>query len=71
MLLFLILIIGWCILLVICWPAAVVVGLLFLVLGMVYLVIRLTGKTIGGVFALVRAAFRHERRPANGSGPRT
>jgi hypothetical protein len=50
-----ILFVGWCILFVICWPAAVLALILFPVVWLVSLPLRLIGITIEAGFALIRA----------------
>lgn len=47
----------WCILLVICWPAALVVLFLYPVIWLLLLPFRLVGVTLVGVFDLVSALF--------------
>jgi hypothetical protein len=51
----LILFVAWCILLVLCWPLALLCLLLFPVLWLISLPLRLVGITIHGLFALVKA----------------
>jgi len=51
----LILFVGWCILLVLCWPVALLALVLLPVVWLVSLLLRLIGMTIEAVFALVRA----------------
>lgn len=51
----LILFVGWCILLVLSWPVAVLALLLFPVVWLLSLPLRLVGITIEAVFALVGA----------------
>ncbi|MDE3106119.1 MAG: hypothetical protein KGK08_13170 [Acidobacteriota bacterium] len=47
----------FCILLVICWPLAVVAVLLYPLLWLVLLPFRLVGIVVGGTFALIAALF--------------
>lgn len=47
----------WFILLVICWPLALLVLLLFPFLWLLSLPFRLIGITVEGVFRLIRAIF--------------
>ena len=47
--------IGWCILLVLCWPAAVLALILLPVVWLLSLPFRLIGITVEAVFALIRA----------------
>jgi hypothetical protein len=51
----LILFIGWFILLVLCWPVALLALILFPVVWLVSLPLRLIGISMEAVFALVRA----------------
>jgi hypothetical protein len=47
----------WCILLVICWPLAIVALVLYPIVWLVLLPFRLVGIAVGGVFDLVAALF--------------
>ena len=47
----------WCILLVICWPLAVAVLLLYPLIWLLLLPFRLVGVAVEGLLALVRALF--------------
>jgi hypothetical protein len=51
----LILFVGWLILLLLCWPVALLALILFPVVWILSLPLRLIGITIGAVFALIRA----------------
>jgi hypothetical protein len=51
----LILFVGWCILLVLCWPVALLALVLSPVVWLLSLPLRLIGITVGAGFALVRA----------------
>ena len=51
----LILFVGWCSLLVLCWPLALLAVVLFPVIWLLSLPLRLIGITIEAIFALVRA----------------
>jgi len=51
----LLLLIGWSILLVLCWPLAVLVLMLFPFVWLLLLPFRLIGITVGAAFALIRA----------------
>ena len=44
----------WCILLVICWPLAVLALLLYPLVWILLLPFRLVGIAVGGVFGLLR-----------------
>jgi hypothetical protein len=50
----LILFVGWCILLVLCWPVALLALVLFPLVWLIALPFRLVGILIHGIFALVR-----------------
>jgi hypothetical protein len=52
---FLILLIAWCILFVLCWPLALLVLILFPLLWLLCLPFRLLAITVGAAFALIRA----------------
>ncbi len=47
----------WCILLVLCWPVAILVLILYPLVWLLLLPFRLVGITVEGIFALVRALF--------------
>ena len=47
----------WCILLVLCWPLALLVLILAPLIWLVLLPFRLVGIAVTGVFELVRAIF--------------
>lgn len=51
----LMLIVGWSLLLVLCWPLALLVLVLFPMVWLVSLPFRLIGITVEAVFALIRA----------------
>lgn len=51
----LILLVGWCILLTLCWPMAVLALVLFPVVWLLSLPFRIVGLTIEALFALLRA----------------
>lgn len=71
---FLFLVVAWCVLLVLCWPLALLVLVLAPFLWLLSLPFRLLGIVIDGVFSFVRAIFllpsrllggrRSERSPA-------
>jgi hypothetical protein len=48
----------WCILLVLCWPLALVVLILFPLVWLLLLPFRLVGIAVGGVFDLIGAILR-------------
>jgi hypothetical protein len=52
---FLILFVGWCILLVLCWPVALLALILFPLVWLLALPFRLLGMTLEALLALVRA----------------
>jgi hypothetical protein len=58
----------WCILLVICWPLALLALLLYPLVWVVLLPFRLIGIAVGGVLGLLRGIFMLPARVL--SGPR-
>ena len=52
---FLILLIAWCLLLVLCWPLAVAAVVLFPILWLLSLPFRLVAMVMHAVFALLKA----------------
>jgi hypothetical protein len=51
----LLVLIGWCLLFVLCWPLALLALVLFPLVWLLSLPLRLIGITLGAVFALIRA----------------
>lgn len=47
----------WCILLILCWPLAIAVLLLYPIVWLLLVPFRLAGVAVEGVLALVRALF--------------
>jgi hypothetical protein len=47
----------WCILLILCWPLALAVLILYPLVWLLLLPFRLVGIAVGGVLELVRAIF--------------
>ncbi|TRX59407.1 hypothetical protein FNH22_09585 [Fulvivirga sp. M361] len=47
----------WCILLVLCWPIALLLLFLFPVIWLISIPFRLLGIAVGGVFKLIEAIF--------------
>ena len=47
----------WCILLVICWPLALLALILYPFVWLLLLPFRLVGIAVGGVFELIKALF--------------
>lgn len=47
----------WCVLLVLCWPLALLVLVLAPFVWLIALPFRLAGAAIGGIFALLKAIF--------------
>jgi hypothetical protein len=45
----------WCILLVLCWPLAIVALVLYAIVWLILLPFRLVGIAVGGVLELVKA----------------
>lgn len=58
----------WCILLVICWPVAVLALILYPLVWILLLPFRLVGIAVGGVLGLFRGIFMLPARML--SGPR-
>ena len=59
----------WCILLVICWPLALLALVLYRIIWLLLLPFRLVGIAVGGVFELLRAILFLPARVLR--GPRT
>jgi hypothetical protein len=53
----LLVLIAWCLLLVLCWPLAVLALILFPVVWLLLLPLRLIGITVDAGFALIKALF--------------
>jgi uncharacterized membrane protein YgaE (UPF0421/DUF939 family) len=51
----LLLIVGWCLLFVLCWPLALLALVLWPLVWLLSLPFRLVGITVGALFAFVRA----------------
>jgi hypothetical protein len=47
----------WCILLVLCWPLAILALILYPLVWLLLIPFRLVGVTVDGLFAVVRALF--------------
>jgi hypothetical protein len=47
----------WCLLLLVCWPLAVMAVVLYPLIWLILLPFRIVGIAIGGVFDLIRALF--------------
>jgi hypothetical protein len=58
----------WCILLVLCWPLALVALILYPLVWLVLLPFRLAGIAVTGVFELVKAIFLFPARVLGGPG---
>jgi hypothetical protein len=56
----------WCILLVLCWPLALVVLILFPLVWLLLLPLRLVGIAVGGVLDLAGAILRLPARLVRG-----
>jgi hypothetical protein len=63
----LILFVAWCILLVLCWPLALLCLVLLPLVWLLSLPLRLIGITVSAVFAFVRALFSLPARLLGGS----
>jgi len=60
----------WCILLVLCWPLALLALVLYPVVWLLLLPFRLVGIAVGGVFDLLRAIINLPARILRGPRPR-
>jgi len=56
----------WLLLLVLCWPLAILALVLYPVVWLLTLPFRLVGIAVGGVFALLRSLFRLPARVLGG-----
>ena len=56
----------WCILLVLCWPIALLALMLYPIVWVVLLPFRLVGIAVGGVFALLGAIIMFPARVLGG-----
>lgn len=54
---FLLVLIGWCVLLVLCWPLALLLVLVVPVVWLVALPFRVAAMAVEGLLALIRAVF--------------
>jgi hypothetical protein len=59
----------WCILLVLCWPLALIVLVLSPLIWLLLLPFRILGFAVGGVLSFVRALFYLPARLVGGSPP--
>jgi hypothetical protein len=59
----------WCILLVLCWPLAIVALILYPIVWLLLLPFRIVGIAVDGVFELIRAIILFPARILR--GPRT
>jgi hypothetical protein len=59
----------WCILLVLCWPIALVALILYPIIWLLLLPFRIVGIAVDGVFELIRAIILFPARILR--GPRT
>jgi hypothetical protein len=59
----------WCLLLVVCWPLALLALILYPIVWLVLLPFRIVGIAVGGVFELLRAIIFLPARVLR--GPRT
>ncbi|MDD5543632.1 MAG: hypothetical protein PHX83_10710 [Acidobacteriia bacterium] len=58
----------WCILLVLCWPLALLALLLYPLIWLLLLPFRLLGIAVTGVFELIKAIFLFPARVLGGPG---
>lgn len=56
----------WLILLIVCWPLALIALILYPIIWLVMLPFRLIGITVDGLFELIKAAFRLPARFLSG-----
>ncbi len=47
----------WCLLLLVCWPVALLALVLYPLIWLILLPFRIVGIAVGGVFELIRALF--------------
>lgn len=47
----------WCLLLVVCWPVAILALILYPIIWLLMLPFRLVGITVEGLFAFIKALF--------------
>jgi hypothetical protein len=59
----------WCLLLVVCWPLALLALILYPIVWLILLPFRIVGIAVGGVFELLRAIIFLPARVLR--GPRT
>ena len=59
----------WCLLLVVCWPLALLALILYPIVWLILLPFRIVGIAVGGVFELLRAIIFLPTRVLR--GPRT
>ncbi len=57
----------WCILLVLCWPVAILGLVLYPLIWLVLIPFRLLGFAVGGVLAFIRALFMLPARVLGGA----
>ncbi|MEJ0085494.1 MAG: hypothetical protein WDO72_07425 [Pseudomonadota bacterium] len=60
----------WCLLLVVCWPVAILALLLWPLVWLIALPFRLLGIAVDGVFGLLRAIITFPARVLGGGQPR-
>jgi hypothetical protein len=58
----------FCILMVLCWPVALLALLLYPLIWLLLLPLRLVGIAVGGVMAFIRALFFFPARVLGGAG---
>ncbi len=47
----------WCLLLIVCWPVAILALILYPIIWLLMLPFRLVGITVDGLFAFIKALF--------------
>jgi hypothetical protein len=60
----------WCLLLVVCWPLAILALILWPIVWLLLLPLRLLGIAVEGVFSLLRALVMLPARILGGGGAR-
>ena len=60
----------WCVLLVVCWPLALLTLVLYPIIWLLLLPFRIVGIAVGGVLDLLRAVLFLPARFLRGSRPR-
>ena len=59
----------WCLLLVLCWPLALLALILYPIVWLLLLPFRILGIAVDGILAFLRALFRFPARMLSRAGP--